>query len=423
MVLLLEGGDISVEGIKNWLDTFKIVLFKGLELVDGGEELDKLGDSSAEEFEPSENLVWRELELLTLWHVHETLLGELVLLDISNLKLNAALEHWNELIWWILLMIPKNIIGHWTLLVGLTSSDSPEVEDVVFALDDHLVGDLNKESGHSLVGVVVSGDGVDHLDTVHESWQGVLDSLWVSVVEWLDEFLKSLKIFDVIFGLVESFSDSKLNGSPLGGGKVNLVSWLSGVLAWVLGSLGKNIVDSSTVLAPELLGDTGQFSHSLLPVVELVLWTIFLSVLLLSISSFEGFRDLFRPLIEDFLEVSDHLVVERSVVAVDILGFSLPSAVVLLKVDVVLKGLQGLSELVGELIKDGRELLLVLFVTETPLIMSINERLVNLVDDSIERSDGMLRNLTKQDIVVIGTLWVDGLVVDGVSKEVNTLTL
>jgi len=78
-------------------------------------------------------------------------------------------------------------------------------------LDDHLVGDLHKETGHSLVGVVVSSDSVDHLDTVHESWKGVLDSLGVSVIEWLDEFLKSLEILDVIFGLVESFSDSELN--------------------------------------------------------------------------------------------------------------------------------------------------------------------------------------------------------------------
>lgn len=191
--------------------------------------------------------------MLTLWHVHETLLGELVLLNISNLKLNAALEHWNELIWWILLMIPKDIIGHWALLVGLTSSDSSEVKNVVLALNDHLVGDLDKESSHSLVGVVVSGDGMNHLDTVHQSWKGILDSLRVSIVEWLDEFLKSLEILDVVFGLVKSFSDSELNRSPLGGGKVDLISWLSGILAWVLGSLSENIVDGSAVLASELL--------------------------------------------------------------------------------------------------------------------------------------------------------------------------
>jgi len=319
-------------------------------------------------------------------------------------------------------MIPKNIIGHWTLLAGLAPSDSSEVKNVVLALNDHLVGDLNKESGHSLVGVVVSGDGVNHLDTVHQSWEGILDSLWVSIVEWLDEFLKGLKILDVVFSLIEGFGDSKLNGSPLGGGKVDLVSWLSSVLAWVLGSLSENIVNSSTVLASELLGDTGKLSHSLLPVVELVLGTIILAVFLLSISALESFRDLLRPLIEDLLELIDHLIVESSVV-VDILGLLLPLAVVLLKVDVVLKGLQGLSEFVSELVEDSGELLLVLIVTETPLIMSINQWFVDLIDNGVEGSNGMLRDLTEQDIVVIGTLLVDRSIVGSVSKEVNTFAL
>lgn len=77
-----------------------------------------------------------------------------------------------------------------------------------------------------------------------------------------------------------------------------------------MGSLGKNIVDSSAVLASELLRNTGKLSHSLLPVIELVLWTIFLSVLLLSISALKSFRDLLRPLIEDLLEIIDHITVE-----------------------------------------------------------------------------------------------------------------
>lgn len=160
----------------------------------------------------------------------------------------------------------------------------------------------------------------------------------------------------------------------------------------------------------------------MLPVVELVLWTIILAVLLLSISALESFRDLLRPLIEDLLELIDHLIVESSVV-VDVLGFLLPFTVVLLKVDVVLKGLQGLSELVSELVEDSGELLLVLVVAETPLIMSINQWFVDLVDNGVEGSNGMLRDLTEQDIIVIGTLLVDWSVIGSVSKEVNTFTL
>ena len=107
----------------------------------------------------------------------------------------------------------------------------------------------------------------------------------------------------------------------------------------------------------------------------------------------------------------------------DVLGLTLPFAIVLLKIDVVLKGLQGLSKFVGELVKDGRELLLVLIVTETPLIMSINEWFVDLVDNGVERSDGVFRDLTEQDIIVVGSLLVDGSVINGVSDEVNTFAL
>ena len=113
-------------------------------------------------------------------------------------------------------MIPENIIGlRGTLLTGLTSSNSSEVKNVEFAVLDELVGDLDEESGHSLVGVVVSGDGVDHLDTVHESRECLLDGLGGSIVEGLNELLESLEVLDVVLGLIKSLSDSELDSLPL----------------------------------------------------------------------------------------------------------------------------------------------------------------------------------------------------------------
>jgi hypothetical protein len=83
--------------------------------------------------------------LLALWHIHESLFGELVLLDVSLLKLNAALKHWNEFFWRILFVIPKNIVrDHGTLLDNFTSFDLSEVQNVELALSNHLVGDLNE---------------------------------------------------------------------------------------------------------------------------------------------------------------------------------------------------------------------------------------------------------------------------------------
>jgi hypothetical protein len=142
-------------------------------------------------------------------------------------KINAALEHWDELIWWISFMIPKDIVVLWSSFLTFTSLISSEVENVVFAVVDHLVSDLYKEPGHSFIGVVVSGNGVDHLDTVHESWKSLFNSFGISIIEWLDELLKSLKVLNVILGFVESLSNSKFNASPLGSCEVNLISWLT----------------------------------------------------------------------------------------------------------------------------------------------------------------------------------------------------
>lgn len=110
MVLSLELDDAFVELVDDWVNVFKVVLLEGLELLDGSKKINEFGDSSAEEIELSEDLVWRELELLTLWHVHESFLGKLVLLQVSGIEINAALEHWNELLWWILLIVPEDII-------------------------------------------------------------------------------------------------------------------------------------------------------------------------------------------------------------------------------------------------------------------------------------------------------------------------
>jgi hypothetical protein len=39
--------------------------------------------------------------LLSFWHVHKSLLGELVLLKVSLVKFDAALKNFDEFLWWI----------------------------------------------------------------------------------------------------------------------------------------------------------------------------------------------------------------------------------------------------------------------------------------------------------------------------------
>ena len=90
MILLLEGSDESVEFGEDVVDAFQVVLFESPELLDGSEEFNQLGDSSAEQIELAEDLVGRELELFALGHVHEALLGDLVLLLVGLVELKPG---------------------------------------------------------------------------------------------------------------------------------------------------------------------------------------------------------------------------------------------------------------------------------------------------------------------------------------------
>jgi hypothetical protein len=58
MVLPLEETSMSFELLKDIFDTLKIVVLQSLELANGGEKVNQFGDSSAEEIEFTEDLVW-----------------------------------------------------------------------------------------------------------------------------------------------------------------------------------------------------------------------------------------------------------------------------------------------------------------------------------------------------------------------------
>jgi len=153
------------------------VLLEGLELLDGREKFLQLGDSAAEQVELAENLGGVEVELLGLGHVLEALLGEVVLVDVSSVEVEAGLQDFDQLISGVLVVIPQNgvVNGAGLLALGLLGSgelanwgltvlNAAEVDDVEAAVSDHLVGDLDEKAGHTLVSVVVASDRVDHLD-------------------------------------------------------------------------------------------------------------------------------------------------------------------------------------------------------------------------------------------------------------------
>jgi hypothetical protein len=71
-------------------------------------------------------------------------------------------------------MIPQNVIVHHFgvllhLLLGCIISVLVlfEGKDVDFTVVDHLIGDLHKEVSHSVIGVVVSSNCMDHFNAIH----------------------------------------------------------------------------------------------------------------------------------------------------------------------------------------------------------------------------------------------------------------
>lgn len=205
----------------------------------------------------------------------------------------------------------------------MSQSDASEVNNVVFTVGNHLVGNLDEKSSHSLVCVVVSSDGVNHLDGVHKGGKSVLDRLGCAFIKWLNELFKSLEVLNVVFGFVEGLSDTELNASPFAGGKVDLVSWSVSIVSGVLSCGCQDIEDGSAVLGSELLGDAGKFSHALFPVFKFLAGTSFFVVLLFGLGLFKSLFDFFRPLVEDFFEVVNHLRVD-CLGGVDALSIFLP---------------------------------------------------------------------------------------------------
>jgi hypothetical protein len=117
-----------------------------------------------------------------------------------------------------------------------------------------------------------------------------------------------------------------LDTPPVAEGQVN--SRISEFISIALACSGKDILDGSAVLVPELLADLGKHSHAELPVLEFISRAFTSIVLFVRFSLLESCLNLFRPFLEDTHEMGDHLRVWLSSV-VDILGFLLEAFVIL----------------------------------------------------------------------------------------------
>lgn len=173
-----------------------------------------------------------------------------------------------------------------------------------------------------------------------------------------------------------------------------------------------------------MLRDTSELSHALAPILNLVARTSLLVLLAFGLGFIEGGLNLLLPIVKEALEVVDHLGINVLGV-LNVLDLVVVLAVVLLKQDVALDAFQGVLELQGKLLEHLGELLLLFIFAYTPVgrLKAVNEWLEDVVDDDVQRGDGVLGDLTEEHVVIITRVGINWLAWGACADEVQTLTL
>jgi hypothetical protein len=110
---------------------------------------------------------------------------------------------------------------------------------------------------------------------------------------------------------------------------------------------------------------------------------------------------------------------------VNVSGVVLILSIIWIKSDVRCQTLERFLELISELAEDGGELFLLLWLAGAPFssLKSTYEWHVDVVDDGVQRGDGVLGDLTEQDFIVVGTVDADALSRLGGSHKVKAFAL
>lgn len=218
---------------------------QGVELHNGREDVDQLGHSSAKQVKLSENGSHTEIKVLALQQIGDLVTNQVILLLIGVVQTDAVLELLNQLSG---VLVPD--------LVGVSS-----FLDSGLAVIDHLISDLDEQVGHLVSGVVVSGNGVNHLDGAHQGGKSINDFLRSTSVEGLNELFQSGQILDVILGLIELVGDADIDQVELRH-ELLVVFFISSLLG-VLGSfLQQGVLGQNKIGSLHLLIQAGNSLHS-----------------------------------------------------------------------------------------------------------------------------------------------------------------
>jgi hypothetical protein len=98
---------------------------------------------------------------------------------------------------------------------------------------------------------------------------------------------------------------------------------------------------------------------------------------------------------------------------------------VLFQIDVLGETFERFFQLIGKLIEVRSELLLLIFFTFTPVIITelVNKRFEDLVDDGVQGVNGVFADLTKKYLVVTASRLNDFFALRCSSEEVTPLTV
>lgn len=160
----------------------------------------------------------------------------------------------------------------------------------------------------------------------------------------------------------------------------------------------------------------------LLPVFKFLTGTSVLVFLALSDSIVKSLLDFLGPLVENPLEVSDHIIIDLLAV-VDVEGILGVFGVIGLKYDVVGEGKNCFTDLLGEAVESLHELLLLVRFTAAPIgsFELIYKGLVDTVDHCVKSEHGVLIDLSEQHFVIVRATLSDWLTGGRASHKVDTL--
>lgn len=154
MTFFLEIFNNLFEMLSQFVHSFQIMFGQGLELLNCVENVNQFEYSSAKKIELSEYLSFREIESFSFRHIDNFFFGFFITVLVFSIKFNAVRQNLNKTYG----ISQPNFVGFLA------------IENPLFTVCNHLVGNFHEQTSHFVSGVEESGNSVNHFNGVHKGW-------------------------------------------------------------------------------------------------------------------------------------------------------------------------------------------------------------------------------------------------------------